>query len=693
MMIRLHHLHRLLLAGVLLPLLGGCAIVREFRPVVTMDSMTPGEYIAQQRGDILTTGKLSVQTAQAIRVSGLDADGCPAATTSCIEAMRTAPGLTNERRLSALSELWLRHALTLEAQGDTGDAQLGAMMEAARHAYAYLFFAERRPGERAFEDRQVQVRDWYNYAVQEASTLLFEQSRSAPGAPGQGSQPDTIHVAGWTFHIDLAGIRMPEGVSMPKELLPAASLSFTGFLSTWRREGFGAELVAVMEDDPITSTPTLAPTPAEDEGGSEEEVDAATARELRRRAPVWSEMPSPGLTVLFRFGNGKADAEALAAVLETREVRVEAHDPYAIDAAVFHGQRVPLAANFTAGYGLWLARSGFNKQSLHTLFGSGQGIERPHLYMMQPYDSNRRIILMLHGLASSPEAWVNLANEIQGDEELRRNYQIWQVYYPTNMPIVLNHAAIRRLVTRTLKHFDPDASAPASRDLVLIGHSMGGVIARLMVSTASDELQAWAEQEQRRQEQARKESSKAVAAEIDPQRQEQVRRRLERLLRFQPFPGIERAIFIATPHRGTAVAGQRLGRGIARLVRLPLTLLEGFGEMLPGGDGLAKSLEDSGMRLPNGIENLDEHDPFVRAAADLPISPNVRYHSIIAQADPSVPLEQSDDGLVPYRSAHLSGALSEKVITSGHSVQQTALSILEIRRILHLELMEQQSRP
>ena len=50
-----------------------------------------------------------------------------------------------------------------------------------------------------------------------------------------------------------AGIRMPEGVHMPQELLPAASLSFQGLRSTWRRDGFGAELVAVTVDDPVTA--------------------------------------------------------------------------------------------------------------------------------------------------------------------------------------------------------------------------------------------------------------------------------------------------------------------------------------------------------------------------------------------------------------------------------------------------------
>ena len=76
-----------------------------------------------------------------------------------------------------------------------------------------------------------------------------------------------------------------------------------------------------------------------------------------------------------------------------------------------HGEQVPLAGNFTAAYGLWLAQSGFARQSLRTLFGMSEGIGEPHIYLMQPWDPNRRIIFMLHGLASSPEAWVNLAND------------------------------------------------------------------------------------------------------------------------------------------------------------------------------------------------------------------------------------------------------------------------------------------
>ncbi|XOT95034.1 alpha/beta hydrolase, partial [Alcaligenes pakistanensis] len=95
-------------------------------------------------------------------------------------------------------------------------------------------------------------------------------------------------------------------------------------------------------------------------------------------------------------------------------------------------------------YGLWLARSDFSTQALRTVLGRDGGIESPHVFLLQPYDPNRRVIIMLHGLASSPEAWINVANEVLGDEELRDRYQIWQVYYPTNLPLPYNNAEIRK---------------------------------------------------------------------------------------------------------------------------------------------------------------------------------------------------------------------------------------------------------
>ncbi|HEY4529402.1 MAG TPA: alpha/beta hydrolase [Luteimonas sp.] len=675
---------RLLLPGVALLLLSGCAILRDFGPSVHAEAMGPGEYIAMKRGDILTADELSTATQQTLRVVGLDEGACTTTpSAACMQALADVEGIADERRLAALAELWTQQAIALTPSDaePTTDAQLGAWLESARHAYAYLFFSGRAPGERAFEDRQTQVRDYYNYAVQRAASGMFvrwQRTRGLPGAEtgapaqtivdpsGPGSEfdqapPPTLRLAGWTVHTDMSGIRMPDGVALPRELVPASALSFAGLRSVYRRDGFGAEVVAVMGDDPVTGT-TPAGRHADRPGGED------GPRRTRTRPRAFSEMPSPALTLLIRFPGDDADA-----VLATRELTISAHDPYREDAIELRGLRVPLAANYTAGYGLWLARSGFARQSLQTLFGRESGITRPHLYMMQPYDPDRRILLMIHGLASSPEAWVNVANEIMGDELLRNEFQIWQVYYPTNMPLVLNHAAIRRIVGDARQHFDPARTARASRETVLVGHSMGGVLARLMVSSADDQLWDWAR----------------TSYGLDDGRIERAGPRLERMLRFEPFPGVDRVIFIAAPHRGTAAAGTRLGRFIGRLVRLPLTVLEEIAELADGDD----QPMPGEFAVPNSIDNLGADDPFVQAAADLPISPAVRYHSIIARADAGVPLEASDDGLVPYRSAHLPGSRSEKVITSGHSVQETAAAILEIRRILHRDLNERRGTP
>ena len=41
-----------------------------------------------------------------------------------------------------------------------------------------------------------------------------------------------------------------------------------------------------------------------------------------------------------------------------------------------------------------------------------------------------------------------------------------------------------------------------------------------------------------------------------------------------------------------------------------------------------------------------------------------------------------------YKSAHLEGAASEKIIKGGHSIQETPEAILELRRILRLHLTQ-----
>ncbi|QLF94972.1 alpha/beta fold hydrolase [Pseudomonas sp. ABC1] len=598
--------------------------------------------MAQRRGDVLTTGELSSATVSALQVVGIADFRCRASEgePSCLERLADTDGLRAERRLSALSELWLQRALRLERQeSQQADEVLDAYMESARHAYAYLFFSEREPEQRAFEDRQTQVRDYYNFAVQQAITRLFERYRGHPPAARE-SGDFSVSAGKWSVSGDMADVRLANGRDLPKELIPASSLSFAGLRNQYRRAGFGAELVAV------------------------------TARRVVGRdsaAVPYSETPFPAITGVMSF-----PGESLDEVLSVREARLMGYDPYRQDSVRLSGREVPLAANFTSGYGLWLARSGFAAQSLLTLVGRGEPLEEPRVYLMQPYDPDRRVIIMLHGLASSPEAWINVANEVLGDETLRQNYQIWQVYYPTNAPLVFNNAAIRKAVNETLRHFDPEASSVASQDVVLIGHSMGGVLSRLMVSSSEELL--W--------------SSFRSSYKLDDARFRRVRKELDDYLSFEPLPQVSRAVFVAAPHRGTPFAENRVSRWAAGMVRLPVSVLGRF-------KNIAQLVVDPGAAPPasllrplNSIDNLSDQDPFVKLSAQMPIAPSVRYHSIMGNDTPKLALLESSDGVVPYSSSHLEGAVSEKVIASWHSVQETPEAILEIRRILHQSLVE-----
>ncbi|QTX20569.1 esterase/lipase family protein [Comamonas aquatica] len=618
-------------------LLTGCA-------GVTVRTTDPATYLAERRSDVLTSGELSPAAQEALRVLDLDSKRCLADVPWCHYTIATATGLYDEQRMATLAELWILQARKAQQvpslPGTRTPEDVQAWLEAARHAWAYLFFTQRKPSDRAFEDRQVQVRDYYNHAVQQAVTGLFAlRGEAAPSAP--------ITLGSWHLASDFSGVWLPANKNIPNELVPATSLRFSGLRNQYRRDGFGAELVAVFQSDA-------------------DRYLARTAQGMLEGPPrpPYQESLFPAVTVVLNFAG-----QTLEEVLSTREVQLQAFDPYRVRQVELARTRVPLAGNFSSGYGLWLARSGFATQALRTLVGLSNGIVRPSIYLMQPYDPNRRTIVMLHGLASSPEAWINVANEVLGDENLRRNYQIWQVYYPTNAPLALNNQAIRQALQRTLQHFDPQGTARASQDITLVGHSMGGVLARLMVSSTQGQVLA----------------SITDTYGLDP---DQLDEQLRPFVEFEPVPQVSSAIFIAAPHRGTDFANNRIARWVSNLITLPFSMVEQFADLTRQLAHASPRIgKDSLLRIPNSIDNLSDADEYVRLMANLPISPRVRYHSIIGNDTPNLPLADSSDGIVPYRSAHLEGAASELIVPFSHSVQEHPRAIVEIRRILHNQLL------
>lgn len=605
--------------------LHGCALV-------SVKQGNPKDFDESRRGDVLTTGALSHATRNALSRLGLDPDRCATLTAPCIDKLGGADIIGTDARLSAMAELALGEALRADspASGTADSGVVSDYLDAARYAYAYLFFGDRSPRERAFEDRQTQMRDNYNYAVERVATLMFQRGQKAgrfhPPVSGTAQQ-----IERWRLVYGQIDLVLPRRAPRLEAMVPASRLRIAGLDSVYRRDGLGAELVMIARPAAVPRGGTA--QPFEDTGY----------------------LPT---TVLLHF-----PGDSLAQVLATREVVADALDPYQRDSARMHGETVPLAANFSAPYALWLAGSGFARQAIDNLLGRKNALRHPRVFLMQPYDPARRTVVMIHGLASSPEAWVNLANEVMGDEALRQRYQIWEVYYPTNAPIPVNLTEIRAALTQTFATLDPDGLAPASHRITLIGHSMGGVIARLLVVDSGDQL--WS----------------LFKAPPNSAR----RKRLAMLapyLNVRPLPGVDEAIFLASPHAGTPLAGHWLARLANKLIRLPKTLVENVARI---ADALAGELPEQASlfrQAPTGVDLLRDTSPYLRATFQLPIVAGVRYHSIIARRSAEGALQDSNDGLVPYTSAHLPGAASELVVPSGHSVQETPQAILEIRRIL-----------
>jgi hypothetical protein len=170
---------------------------------------------------------------------------------------------------------------------------------------------------------------------------------------------------------------------------------------------------------------------------------------------------------------------------------------------------------------------------------------------------------------------------------------------------------------------------------------------------------------------------------LSPEKRARLRQRLAPYFQFTPMPQFTRAVFMASPHRGTPYAQHRIARWIGNLIRLPANVLKqvaGLSDLLKSDD----SSNSTPIRIPNAIDNLSDTDPFIVAASTLPISPRVRYHTIVGVYKPTGPLATTSDGVVPYKSAHLDGADSELAIPSWHSVQDKPAAILELRRILAL---------
>jgi len=317
----------------------------------------------------------------------------------------------------------------------------------------------------------------------------------------------------------------------------------------------------------------------------------------------------------------------------------------------------PLAVDLSAPTAMLIARERPERLGFARVINPQKYAGTARLTQLQQFDPARTPVIFVHGLQETGASWAPMIDTLRNDPWIREHYQFWFFSYPSGYPYPYSAALFRRELDGVKRAF------PNHKRVVLIGHSMGGMICRLMITDAGDKI--W------RDFFSTPPAKTPLASDT--------RKLLEEALVFNHRPDVESAIFISTPHRGSKIASGLIGRIGAALVRTPQQFMSIYASTKPLiiADPAARTLK----RMPNSVDTLEPNDRFVEAVNKIPITPGIPYHSIMGdRGRGNTP--NSSDGIVPYWSSHLDGAQSELIVDSGHDAQSNPEAIHEVARIL-----------
>jgi pimeloyl-ACP methyl ester carboxylesterase len=568
--------------------------------------------------NVLSTGQPSLYSEHLLVRLGLleRFDDHPEAVLAGLRGSGT--GLSREY-LFALSELSFFHA----EKSQKPEYYLAS----AVYAWAFLFAAPAELGADPLDPRLPLAANLYNVGL--------SQGLAGPDGLSVEIEAGTRPLPFGTLEISLDPKSLLWSGYKMSRFVAVSEFKVRGFLNRYRQAGIGAPLAAELE--PAGEGP-----------------EAAAAR---KRIPPKVKVP---VTALFRIDDVSAE-------LASGKVRAQL-EIYTADAATtvdVAERRMPLELEPTAALAYQLEGAAVWDTELGAFFSALRPPFPESLVMLHPYRPGRVPVVLVHGTASSPARWADIVNELGNDPKLRDRIDFWLFTYNTSNPIVLSAAELRASLRRIVEELDPLGRDPALRQMVVVGHSQGGLLTRLMVTDIGS--RAWDALTDKPFEEV----------QVSPE----TRALLQRALFFEALPFVTRVVFIATPHGGSFRASTFVLGLLRRLIKLPLTVVGGLKELAEGNSGISVL-----NKTPNAVDGMRPTSPFVRTMAGVPIAPGVKAHSIIpVKGDP--PPTGQNDGVVTYESAHLEGVASEKVVYhSEHSTQSNPATILELRRILYEHL-------
>lgn len=536
--------------------------------------------------------------------------------------------LYDDRRdiLYALAELSYLYGEYLEKSVAMAKKALAPdyFLLASIYAYSFLLDDRREPPPNAFDIRARTAIDLINFG------LWRGMATGDAGTLNLSSSVRTLPVGTLDITLDLTNF--PWQLDEFERFEPVDKYVIRGISIRNRSKGIGSALIGVKKHSQEEVFPLAVP-----------------------------------MTIFLRI-----NANLVELTAGTATASLEFYSAYDDNLLVVKGRRPPLETDTTTPVAYGLETSQLWGLGMGAFLGKGFDSIANGLHLTQPYRPGRIPVVFVHGTFSNPAWWAEMINTLRGDHILRQKYQFWVFLYNSSAPIVASAADLRDALRGKLTQLDPERKDSALQEMVVVGHSQGGILTKLTAVDTGDSLvQALTGKDLKSLDLPREKKAEA-----------------HRLLAVEPVPEVSRVVFISTPHRGSILSKGWVRTLIRKIVTLPTRIFDTNLSLQDYYTEDVKRIIGSSVG-PTSIDGMSPDSPVLKTLAKTPLIPGVVGHSIIAvkgDGDPKL----GDDGVVAYTSAHLDGMESEFIVRTGHSSQGHPFTIEEVRRILleHLGTQE-----
>jgi pimeloyl-ACP methyl ester carboxylesterase len=541
-------------------------------------------------------------------------------------------------KLHAFAELSYVQGKRAEGMFHEDDA-LDLYGASVAHAYWYLLDPDFDRFRNPYDPHFRRACDLYNGALEASLRLVKKQGKLLP------EQTTTIETGRHQYEIKIV-CRGSWKAADIERLEFVNDYQVKGLINQYHTYGLGVPLIAVRKSHP------------------------GLDRAEKYYPPGLSFAVTAFLRVMHDSHSGTADDG------KVKHCVLELHDPLRATDIEVANRRVPLESDLSMPLAFYLNSPRLKEKNFATRGLLDTNLVAPYrgIYMLEPYDPNKIPVIMVHGLWSSPLTWMEMFNDLRALPEIRERYQFWFYLYPTGQPFWTSAAGMRQDLAEMRELLDPQRESPTLDQMVLVGHSMGGLVSRLQTLQSGDDF--WHI------------ISDRPFSELDATDEE--RQALAAVCFFQPNPSVQRVITLATPHRGSNFANDFTRYAGQWLIALPQKMVITGHALVRKNPGFFHHTDL--LTTTTSIDSLAPDSPIFPIYLAAPKGTGVKYHNIVGEFPKEEwfsSLSRGSDGIVPFQSAHMDDVESEIVVSATHTgVHRHPRAVLEVRRILLMHEQE-----